>query len=196
MSRRDWRNPTGPAPIPLPCADSPLQLPSRPGENPFRRFLPPHCARSRKRTTKHPMPDLLDANVWLALSVADHAHHELAQRYWHEESDDILVFCRTTAMALLRFLTNPKVVGDAALDGPSAWEALKSWHTHPRIRWVSEPDGLDSALDSLVVPVDPRGGRWTDCHLAAFAIAGGYRLVTLDRGFRAYPTLELLVLED
>ena len=142
------------------------------------------------------MPDLLDANVWLALTVADHAHHERALRYWHEESDDTLVFCRTTAMALLRLLTNAKVVGDAALDGQSAWDSMESWRTHPRIRWVCEPDGLDAALTALVIPIDPRGGRWTDCYLAAFAIAGGYRLVTFDRGFQAYPRMEFSVLGD
>jgi len=142
------------------------------------------------------MPDLLDANVWLALSVGDHAHHERALRYWDDESDDKLVLCRTTAMALLRLLTNPKVVGEAALDGPFAWAALESWRTHPRIRWETEPEGLDSTLMQFVVPVDPRGGQWTDCYLAAFAVAGGYRLVTFDRGFRSYPELKPYILEQ
>ncbi|MEA2558637.1 MAG: hypothetical protein QOH06_141 [Acidobacteriota bacterium] len=30
--------------------------------------------------------DLPDINVWLALGVADHAHHQRARSYWYEEA--------------------------------------------------------------------------------------------------------------
>lgn len=40
-----------------------------------------------KKTTRPDLPDLLDANVWIALSVADHLHHATARRYWTEQAD-------------------------------------------------------------------------------------------------------------
>jgi predicted nucleic acid-binding protein len=45
--------------------------------------------------------------------------------------------------------------------------------------------------------VDGDGLLWIDAYLAAFAIAGGYRLLTLDRDFRQYVSagLALRVLE-
>jgi predicted nucleic acid-binding protein len=73
------------------------------------------------------MPDLLDASVWLPLSVPDHVHHARALHYWREESSDEVAFCQITALALLSHLTNPRIVGPGALDGAGAWRALKVW---------------------------------------------------------------------
>ena len=72
------------------------------------------------------MRDLLDASVWLPLSAPDHVHYARAKRYWDEESADELVFCRVTALALLRHLTSSKILGDAALDGRAAWCASRN----------------------------------------------------------------------
>jgi predicted nucleic acid-binding protein len=35
---------------------------------------------------------------------------------------------------------------------------------------------------------------WSDAYLAAFAIAGGYQLVTFDRGFKQYANLTATLL--
>jgi len=63
------------------------------------------------------MPDLLDASVWLPLCAPDHVHHRRALEYWEREGAEELAFCRVTALALLRHLTNPRILGPAALDG-------------------------------------------------------------------------------
>src|SRR3989442_15679900 len=88
------------------------------------------------------MPDLLDASVWLPLSAPDHVHYPRARRYWDDEAASELAFCRVTALALLRHLTNPRILGDAALDGGAAWRALKIWLPPPPKKMVREPAGF------------------------------------------------------
>ena len=138
------------------------------------------------------MPDLLDAGVWLPLSVPDHVHHARALRYWHEEASDEMAFCRITALALLRHLTNPRIVGPGALDGAGAWHALKTWLAVPAVSMLAEPAALDEWLERWSTTRDIRGGDWTDAYLAAFAAAGGYRLVAFDADFHEYAGLAFL----
>jgi toxin-antitoxin system PIN domain toxin len=140
------------------------------------------------------MPDLLDVNVWLALSVPDHAHHSRALAYWNDQASDTLLFCRVTALALLRHLTNPRVVGDSALDSADAWAAWQAWLAVPAVRLAREPDGLDRFLEAHGIGRSIRAGGWTDAYLAAFAQASKSRLVTFDHGFHQIADLDRLVL--
>jgi toxin-antitoxin system PIN domain toxin len=140
------------------------------------------------------MADLLDASVWLPLSAPDHVHHARARRYWEEEGDDQLGFCRVTALALLRHLTNPRILGEAALDGAAAWRALATWLAIPRVTLLLEPDGLDDWLARWSEALDIRAGHWTDAYLAAFAAAGGCRLVAFDQDFHHYGGVQFLQL--
>jgi uncharacterized protein len=79
------------------------------------------------------MRDLLDATVWLPLSAPDHMHHARARWYWDDEAIEELAFCRVTALALLRHLTNLRILGDIALvGGAAAWRALETWLALPQ----------------------------------------------------------------
>ena len=138
------------------------------------------------------MPDLLDASVWVPLSAPDHVHHARARRYWDEEAAGELAFCRVTALALLRHLTNPRILGDAVLDGAGAWRALETWLAVARVTFLREPPGVDELLGGWASRLDLRGGRWTDAYLAAFAAASGCRLVAFDGDFTQYSGLEFL----
>jgi toxin-antitoxin system PIN domain toxin len=142
------------------------------------------------------MPDLLDASVWLPLSAPDHVHHGRARRYWDEEAASELAFCRVTALALLRHLTNPRIVGDAALDGAAAWQALETWLAVPRVVFREEPVGVHGLLGDWASRLDLRSGHWTDAFLAAFAATDGCRLVAFDGDFSRYPGLEFLHLRS
>lgn len=141
------------------------------------------------------MLDLLDVSVWVPLSAPDHMHHGRARRYWEREAPEEIAFCRITELALLRHLTNPRILGDAALDGAAAWRALETWFAVPGIRRLAEPHGLDDWLARWSADLDLRGGAWTDAYLAAFAAASGCRLVAFDGDFGRYVGLEFLHLE-
>jgi len=114
--------------------------------------LPPYRRRSwrarKKKTTKQSMPDLLDASVWLPLSAPDHVHYPRARRYWDDEAASELAFCRVTALALLRHLSNPRILGEAALDGGAAWRALETWLALP-LALSCQPSAFSKAPFSL-----------------------------------------------
>ena len=141
------------------------------------------------------MNDLPDVNVWLALSVQDHPHHVRATTYWRGEGAAERLFCRTTWLALPRLLSDRRVLGGRALDGPSAWGILQQWEAQPRVAFRDELAGTEELLRGWSGSLDLRGGDWTDAYLAALAIAGDLRLVTFDRGFERFPGLSWLHLE-
>ena len=65
---------------------------------------------------------LVDANVWLALAVDAHFHHATARAWFEGQPDESCAFCRITQMALLRHLTNAKIMGAAnVLAQQQAW---------------------------------------------------------------------------
>jgi len=142
------------------------------------------------------MPDLLDASAWVPLSAPDHVRRRSARQYWDEETAGELVFRRVTAPALLRHVTNPRILGEAVLDGPPAWRALATWLATPGVRWLGEPPGLDGWRARWSGELDLRGGHWADAYLAAFAAVSGCRVVAFDDDFHRYPGVEFLHLES
>lgn len=136
--------------------------------------------------------DLLDASVWLPLSAPDHVHHGRAREYWTRDGAAQAAFCRITALALLRHLSNPRILGSAALDGASAWRALGTWLALPEVVLLPEPPGVDEYLSEWSSELDLRSAHWTDAYLAAFARAAGCRLVAFDGDFDRYRGLEFL----
>ncbi len=136
--------------------------------------------------------DLPDLNVWFALLVPEHPFHVRALRYWNEAEDPVLV--RVTALGLLRLLTNPKAMDGKPLGVEEAWRVYRELREASGVPLVEEPPGLDEALETLLLPdLSPR--LWTDAYLAAFALVGGYRLVSFDRDFRRFSSLHLELLD-
>ena len=142
------------------------------------------------------MSDLLDANVWVALAAEDHVHHKRALRYWQEESAASVAFCRVTALAFLRLVTNAHVMQHAVLTSNEAWALWQEWLRLPEVSCLNEPVGLDEQLVQLgrVMSIHPK--LWTDAYLAAFAIAGNHRVVTFDGDFEKFSGLNLLWLQS
>lgn len=141
------------------------------------------------------MSDLLDANVWVALVAADHVHHERALHYWQEESAESVAFCRVTALAFLRLVTNAHIMQQAVLTSGEAWALLQEWLRLPEVSFLNEPVGLDEQLGQFSGLLSIRPKLWTDAYLAAFAIAGNHRIVTFDGDFQKFPGLNLLLLQ-
>jgi hypothetical protein len=139
--------------------------------------------------------DLPDLNVWLAFSVADHTHHQRARDYWYEEAADQLAFCRLTALGFLRLSTNAKAMGGQPLTVSQAWQSYRAFRQLPEVLLAAEPEGCEDWLERWALGKSPAPGQWTDAYLAAFAKAGGLRLVSFDGDFTRFDGLELLHLE-
>ncbi len=140
------------------------------------------------------MPDLLDTSVWFALAHPGHPFHARALRYWEEEADWELAFTWGTALGLVRLLTHPRATGGEALTALEAWRVLEGFWARPGVSVHPEPPGIEGFLGRYAKAFSLKGGHWTDAYLAAFAAAGGYRLVSFDRDFQKYPGLSLLFL--
>lgn len=162
--------------------------------------MPIRSRTSPRRAAEPPPPayrlggDLLDLNVWLALVVEGHSHHELARRYWRTEGASVhaIHFCRVTMLGFLRLLTQPKLMGSAACSAPEAAERYLSLLSLPEIEMTPEPADCEDILLGYVRQPWFVPRLWTDAYLAAFAVSGGLRLVTFDTDFARFGELQRL----
>ncbi|HUR77414.1 MAG TPA: TA system VapC family ribonuclease toxin [Acidimicrobiales bacterium] len=123
------------------------------------------------------MPDnarLVDANLLVALIVADHVHHALAEE-WFARDGARFATCPTTQTALVRLLVRE---GATATEAAKVLSALTANDRHEF--WADDIDVRDVPMSGVVVH-----RQITDCYLAALARAHESRLVTLDRGLAA-----------
>ena len=135
--------------------------------------------------------DLPDVNVWLALAVQEHPHHAAARQYWAEEAAARVHFCRITMLGLVRLLTQPRLMGTASLDATAALAHYERFAALPEVGLAAEPADTGAAMRRYVGAGLP-ARLITDAYLAAFAAAGGLRLVTFDRDFERFDGLHLL----
>lgn len=126
---------------------------------------------------------LLDANVLIALCVAEHEHHDRASRW--AETVERMALCPIVEGALVRFLVR---LGESARTASAV------------LARVYAVDGVDFWPDSVTyaeAPLDGvRGHRQvTDAYLVALAAAvDDARLATLDEGFvDAHPDMAMLL---
>jgi toxin-antitoxin system PIN domain toxin len=144
---------------------------------------------------------LCDTNIWLALVIDLHVHHERAQ-LWLDGIDaaNSIHFCRDTQRSLLRLLTNRGLMNRYALPAVSnvqAWLAYDSLLADYRITYQSEePAGLEHYWRDYSARATASTNLWMDAYLAAFARAGDFRLVTADAAFRQFDALDLLLLSN
>ncbi len=137
---------------------------------------------------------LADANVWLAYAADGHQHHLQAKQGFDAQAESSCAFCRVTQLALLRHLTNSRIMGENVLTQAAAWVLYEQLQNDPRVIFLDEPSGLESTFRNLTQAEAPAHDRWTDGYLAAFAAASGRQLVTFDQGFRRFTGVDVLVL--
>jgi toxin-antitoxin system PIN domain toxin len=140
-------------------------------------------------------PCLADVNVWLALLVPRHVHHERATRWFASAAAGEIGLCRIVQLGVICLLGNPAVMGGDAISAAAAWGVVSQLGEDERVEWIPEPPGIDSVLPDLFRHPGPTGKLVGDAYLAAFAISGGRRIVTLDRGFRQFHGLEAEILD-
>ena len=129
------------------------------------------------------MSVLLDGNVLIALTVAEHVHHDVVVD-WFSGRTDSLVTTPMTQGTLLRFLIR------AGADANTALQVLTGIAQHEKHEfWPDDAPFTDGTLRGVV------GHRQvTDAYLADRARANGGQLATLDRGIAAvHPDVAVLI---
>lgn len=131
------------------------------------------------------MTYLPDINIWIALAVVDHVHHEPAVRWINQRLDrvrDEIAFCRVTQMGFLRLLTSPRVMGSDALTAAQAWGFVERLRKEKQITFAYEPLEFETKWREATRRRHPIGANfWTGASLLAFADTAGYALATFDR---------------
>ncbi|MGQ0510099.1 MAG: TA system VapC family ribonuclease toxin [Betaproteobacteria bacterium] len=138
--------------------------------------------------------DLPDLNVWIALSVDNHVHHDRARRYWREEGAQVpkICFCRQTVLGFLRLLTQPKLMGAATCSPAQAAARYEALRALPEVALAPEPAGCEAAFLGYARTPGFPARLWSDAYLAAFARSAHLRLVTFDADFARFEGLACL----
>jgi toxin-antitoxin system PIN domain toxin len=139
-------------------------------------------------------PDLPDVNVWLALVVQEHPFHAMASRWWGEDAGDQVLFCRVTALALVRLLGQERVMGAGTLSMEQALEIYEAFSSLVEVGWAEEPTGVDALWRSLLREHRLTSRHCTDAYLAALAQHQELRLVTFDKDFQRFSQLHPRIL--
>lgn len=143
--------------------------------------------------------NLCDANVWLALALSRHVHHQAARRWLETVAEPrTILFCRATQQTLLRLLTNAAVLapyGNPPLTNAQAWKVFEAFSADDRVALrIDEPPKLQAEWKRLAARNTASRKLWMDAYLAAFAITAGLRLVTTDTAFQQFAELDRLIL--
>jgi predicted nucleic acid-binding protein len=81
------------------------------------------------------------------------------------------------------------------LGNKAAWAVYEEAREDNRTGWAEEPRGLEPVWKKFSSDPRPSPNFWMDPYLAAFAIAGGYKLVTADQGFKQFKNLDLVLIQ-
>lgn len=143
--------------------------------------------------------NLPDVNVWLALTISTHQHHDVASEWLDGiETAEAVRFCRTTQQSLLRLLTNTSVLGAYGLQARTneqAWEVFDALVADGRITVDHvEPVAVERRWRRYSSRGSASPKLWTDAYLAAVAAVAGHRLVTTDSGFRQFEGVDVHLL--
>lgn len=141
---------------------------------------------------------LLDVNVWLALAFPDHAHHLQALGAFRRATvARPACFCRPAQQGFLRlastsaFQRSCNIIG---LTNRDALGALEQIMASPSVAYHEEPAGLVPLWHRLAALPSASPKVWMDAYLAAFAVAGGLQMVTLDQAFSQFAGVSVTIL--
>ena len=139
------------------------------------------------------MDILVDVNILVALADAAHLHQDRVRKWFNRLPPKAkLLVCRTAQMGLLRLLVSSSVMKEQVFSLREAWAFYGNLLQNPSISEVKEPDRIQEVWAYLCFDFGTSPKVVTDAYLAAFAISGGFKLVSLDKGFRKFEGLDLI----
>lgn len=140
---------------------------------------------------------LFDVNVWVALVFSTHpAHAQGRDAFDAASSEAPAVFCRATQQSFLRLVTTPaiqKCYGSEPISNALAWDRWTSLVAMPQVIFLGEPPNLQRQWAAYARLATAAPKIWMDAYLAAFAVAYGIPLLTLDTDFLSFEALEVRV---
>jgi toxin-antitoxin system PIN domain toxin len=145
---------------------------------------------------------LLDVNVWLAAAFPAHPAHARSQQVLLDATPGTpALFCRATQHSFLRLVSTPAIFNayrSAPITNRDALSALAAFAALPQVDLIEEPPELEVLWWNLAALEEGAPKRWMDAYLAAFAIRGSLRMISLDGDFRQFLAagLDLVLLSE
>lgn len=136
---------------------------------------------------------LLDVNVVFALLVEFHVHHKSAWKWWGAAANDSVAWCLPVRLGVLRLLTNRLAMAESPVSSDKALAVWDAFARDERVFEVEIPtDQIDLFFRKNVSGRPSSPNLWTDAWLAACAESAGMGLVSFDRGFRLFHSLDFV----
>jgi len=133
---------------------------------------------------------LFDTSVWLAAIFEQHPFHRIARQALRQAMpNQPAVFCRATQQSVLRLTSTAGIAkgyGESPLTNQGALITMDALQALPQVAWRDEPPGVFARWRTLAASDTASPKVWMDAYLAAFAIQGGFRMVTLDKDFKNF----------
>ena len=133
---------------------------------------------------------LYDANMWVAMLIPRHVHHERALSHYDSVAGTgYVLLSQSVRISVLRLLTQPSIHRVYALEpitNTAAFDYLARITQSPKVRNLLEPAELFVTWRDLAAHLHPAPNRWMDAYLCAVARHAGVPIVTLDRGMLHY----------
>lgn len=140
---------------------------------------------------------LVDVNVLLPLLLPQHPAHEAAHAWLTRRPiDAVACWAWPTQLGMLRLLSQPRVMGSAALAPARALQTWDQLVAATDLQQIADtPPAHAEHLRSLVAGRATGPNLWTDAWLAALALSLDCEIVSFDRGFRSFAGLQLTLLQ-
>jgi uncharacterized protein len=140
---------------------------------------------------------LVDVNVLVPVLLPQHPAYGAAHAWlMGRPAEAPACWAVPTQLGVLRLLSQPRVMGDAAL---TPERALQTWDNLVRAAGLqaitSTPPAHTQHLRKLVAGRAISANLWTDAWLAAMALSLDSEMVSFDRGFRSFEGLHLTLLQ-
>ena len=129
-----------------------------------------------------------DVNLLLYCLNPPAQEHRRSLLWWESAlaADELIGIPNVVAYALVRFITNPKIVAKP-VSFEQALELLDSWLSLPHVRLLYPGDRHWSILSELSRRSRLRGAQITDAVIAAIAVEYGAVIYTHDSDFARFP---------
>ncbi len=140
---------------------------------------------------------IVDVNVLLPLLCEGHPFQASAYAWFETRDAGSVGWCLPVRLAVLRHLSNDRIMGSALLepeDALDAWAQLAGDERMVEVKKV--PEGLDAILRLNVAGRTASPKLWTDAWLAAMAESLGWEMVTYDRDFTRFEMNMLRLLNE
>ena len=127
---------------------------------------------------------IVDTNFLLSLVLSTHPNHSISRDFFllYQESSQFII-CRSVQISFLRLLTQKLDPNYKPLSNKEALIELDKIMKIPNFIFLQETENDLNNWTQFAVHKFPSPHLWMDAYLAAFAIAGGLKFVSLDKDF-------------